>query len=796
MFSLYDVTTISIVLIGAVPLRYLTKLTVTVLITSGLIGCGGSDKAKIAELEKKLELLADQTSEPDKRVESQPQPPPVIKDPAKERPPKNDPPVADPPGQPINKKEPTEVKPPPLSNEEVVVKQFNELLTAAQQRKQLVITRPNPELDITNHWSKTESRVKAVSFDVKKTNSVISPFTANVTIEIDQLVLGNKTGRSDFTTEETARAADHLVEINPEKNLYHFSWQEGKWVYKHAVIDGVSYNDQNEMIVEKRSIKEPLWPFTTLKKPGEVGRFNRSIVIHDGVQPSTEYAIADLTGRGPGPSPGPREFTSPSGKVLLQQNKNVVTAFDTGTKKELFAERGKIATSSGFSPSGKFYAAIAEIKNKTDRLNQKKSETVSIYQTEPWTELSTQNGFHGYDTIQFSSDEQFLFVGEESMIHLSTGKRSGNCNAFAFENYEKYTAAQKILPLKFSVTEFKKFVWGPSAKQLIISPNAQHFLQTLYKKITIFNSNTRKPITLPIAPSRPLLGARFLQDGKTLRLLLGTTQRPDSGDDFLGLRGGSSGMATDDDMLEEEMMGMNWVPQESWLIDTHTGKTISRSYGTGRVHGRANRGTYGEIPLGSSVLDFDINTGNRIENKFSPPSEEFQLSPSLEYAIIPLEARGDWELQEITTGKKTKFRTGTFSQTAPSPVFKFSLDEAWMAVEVGSGGGMPDRSGLSGGGMSPNRLEEILIFATSPFTKIIAIRDASAAEFKEDGKAVSIIENTSVNAYTGSIFELPSGKFLSKEKRIPAAENVFSPDGRFFKFEKWAEKVGGKFSDF
>ena len=100
---------------------------------------------------------------------------------------------------------------------------------------------------------------------------------------------------------------------------------------------------------------------------------------------------------------------------------------------------------------------------------------------------------------------------------------------------------------------------------------------------------------------------------------------------------------------------------------------------------------------------------------------------------------------------------------------------------------MSDRSGLSGGGMSPNRLEEILIFATSPFTKIIAIRDASAAEFKEDGKAVSIIENTSVNAYTGSIFELPSGKFLSKEKRIPAAENVFSPDGRFFKFEKWAE---------
>ncbi|MDG2471197.1 MAG: hypothetical protein P8M80_18075, partial [Pirellulaceae bacterium] len=726
--------------------------------------------------EKKLELLADQTSEPDKRVESQPQPPPVIKDPvikdpAKERPPKNDPPVADPPGQPINKKEPTEVKPPPLSNEEVVVKQFKELLTAAQQRKQLVITRPNPELDITNHWSKTECRVKTVSFDVKKTNSVISPFTAHVTIEIDQLVLGNKTGRSDFTTEETARAADHLVEINPEKNVYHFSWQEGEWVYKHTVIDGVSYNDQNEMIVEKRSIKEPLWPFTTLKKPGEVGRFDRSIVIRDGVQPSTEYAIADLTGRGAGPSPVPREFTSPSGKVLLQQNKNVVTAFDTGTKKELFAERGKIATSSGFSPSGKFYAAIAEIKNKTDRLNQKKSETVSIYQTEPWTELSTQNGFHGYDTIQFSSDEQFLFVGEESMIHLSTGKRSGNCNEFAFENYEKYTAAQKILPLKFSVTEFKKFVWGSSAKQLIISPNAQHFLQTVYKKITIFNSNTRKPITLPIAPSRPLLGARFLQDGKTLRLLLGTTQRPDSEDDFSG----GAGMG-EDGRTDEEMMRMNWVPQESWLIDTHTGKTISRSYGTSRVQGRANRGTYGGIPLGSSVLDFDINTGNRIENKFSPPSEEFQLSPSLEYAIIPLEARGEWELQEITTGKKTNFRTGTFSQTAPSPVFKFSLDEAWMAVEVGS-----QTLGLG------NDSEEILIFSTSPFTKIIAIRNASGAEFKEDGKAVSIIENTSVNAYTGSIFELPSGKFLSKEKRKPAAENVFSPDGRFFKLEKWTE---------
>lgn len=744
-------------------MRYLTKLTVTVLITSGLIGCGGSDKAKIAELEKKLELLADQTSEPDKRVESQPQPPPVIKDPAKERPPKNDPPVADPPGQPINKKEPTEVKPPPLSNEEVVVKQFKELLTAAQQRKQLVITRPHPGMagmGISNHWSKTESRVKTVSFDVKKTNSVISPFTANVIIEIDQLVLGNKTGRSDFTTEETARAADHLVEINPEKNVYHFSWQEGKWVYKHAVIDGVSYNDQNEMIVEKRSIKEPLWPFTTLKKPGEVGRFNRSIVIRDGVQPSTEYAIADLTGRGPGPSPVPREFTSPSGKVLLQQNKNVVTAFDTGTKKELFAERGKIATSSGFSPSGKFYAAIGVVKNKTTA----PVDAVSIFQTDPWTELSSQKGCHWNDDVKFSSDERFLFVGEDTMIQVSTGKRSGNCNAFAFENYEKYTAAQKILPLKFSVTEFKKFVWGSSAKQLIISPNAQHFLQTVYKKITIFNSNTRKPIALPIAPSRPLLGARFLQDGKTLRLLLGTTQRPSG----MAPSNSSSGLAPDDDMLEEEMMGMNWVPQESWLIDTHTGKTISRSYGTGRVHGRANRGTYGEIPLGSSVLDFDINTGNRIENKFSPPSEEFQLSPSLEYAIIPLEARGDWELQEITTGEKTKFRTGTFSQFAPSPVFKFSLDEAWMAVEVGS-------------------QKEILIFATSPFTKIIAIRNASAAEFKEDGKAVSIIENTSVNAYTGSIFELPSGKFLSKEKRIPAAENVFSPDGRFFKFEKWAE---------
>ncbi len=751
-------------------MRYLTKLTVTVLITSGLIGCGGSDKAKIAELEKKLELLADQTSEPDKRVESQPQPPPVIKDPAKERPPKNDPPVADPPGQPINKKEPTEVKPPPLSNEEVVVKQFKELLTAAQQRKQLVITRPNPELDITNHWSKTESRVKTVSFDVKKTNSVISPFTANVIIEIDQLVLGNKTGRSDFTTEETARAADHLVEINPEKNVYHFSWQEGKWVYKHAVIDGVSYNDQNEMIVEKRSIKEPLWPFTTLKKPGEVGRFNRSIVIRDGVQPSTEYAIADLTGRGPVPSPVTREFTSPSGKVLLQQNENVVTAFDTGTKKELFAERGKIATSSGFSPSGKFYAAIGVGKNKTPTV-----DSVTIFQTDPWTELSSQKGCHWNDDVKFSSDERFLFVGEDTMIQVSTGKRSGNCNAFAFENYEKYTAAQKILPLKFSVTEFKKFVWGSSAKQLIISPNAQHFLQTVYKKITIFNSNTRKPIALPIAPSRPLLGARFLQDGKTLRLLLGTTQRPSG----MAPSNSSSGLAPDDDMLEEEMMGMNWVSQESWLIDTHTGKTISRSYGTGRVHGRANRGTYGEIPLGSSVLDFDINTGNRIENKFSPPSEEFQLSPSLEYAIIPLEARGDWELQEITTGEKTKFRTGTFSQTAPSPVFKFSLDEAWMAVEVGSQSGFFPGPG--------DDSEEILIFATSPFTKIIAIRNASAAEFKEDGKAVSIIENTSVNAYTGSIFELPSGKFLSKEKRIPAAENVFSPDGRFFKFEKWAE---------
>ncbi|MDG2468802.1 MAG: hypothetical protein P8M80_05945 [Pirellulaceae bacterium] len=68
LFSLYYVTTISIVLIGAVPVRYLTKLSVTVLITSGLIGCGGSDKTKIAELEKKLELLADQTSEPDKKV--------------------------------------------------------------------------------------------------------------------------------------------------------------------------------------------------------------------------------------------------------------------------------------------------------------------------------------------------------------------------------------------------------------------------------------------------------------------------------------------------------------------------------------------------------------------------------------------------------------------------------------------------------------------------------------------------------------------------------------------------------
>jgi WD40 repeat protein len=93
-------------------------------------------------------------------------------------------------------------------------------------------------------WGKTLSRVLSVEFDVRKTDSLVSPFTGYITVKSEQIPFVNAKGETEFQTEAEARAANRhkpVVTIEDrfrgESGTFHFAYQNNKWVYKYGLLE-------------------------------------------------------------------------------------------------------------------------------------------------------------------------------------------------------------------------------------------------------------------------------------------------------------------------------------------------------------------------------------------------------------------------------------------------------------------------------------------------------------------------------------------------------------------------------
>ncbi|MEC9092534.1 MAG: hypothetical protein VX438_07510 [Planctomycetota bacterium] len=636
--------------------------------------------------------------------------------------------------EPPKKEAPAKETPATTSIDQQVVKEFEHILDAAQKRIQVVITKPTPTLDSTNFWGKTELRVRAATYDVQKTNSVISPFTAKLTMKIDQLSMASKPGQSKFKSEEDARAADHLLEIHPETLVFHFAWQKQKWVYKSVVFDSwVPGQGLEPGTVEKKTSTEPRWPFTRLKNPGEIGAFSRSMVVSDGEHPPKKHPVAITAA--PAKNNLPIFATSPDGKVLLKQDGDNVLVFDPATNKVRYQLRGSLLDSQGFSASGAYF------------IQQAKSETI-LFQTRPWKQLRS---YKETGASHFSTDEKFLFLGGTAMIHLATGKSSGKCSEWAFENYENYLRASRANPFTFSVEEFKKFIWGPAAQPLFFSPDANYFVQTVYKKQTLFETKTRKPISsLKLPPGQPLSDVHFLADGKTVRVNFYDT-RPRQQD--------------------APSFGLSMSSSSSMMMEEEEGMSMSRSDKL-------------DEPRNGGISDFDIATGKRRPFKHPLPwlnprnkNQFFQVSPTWRFIVMEgwSSAAGYvYTLHEIDTGKSTTL-DGYPNDSLGKTVF--SPDEQWVAY--------PSYDAMV-------YSTYYTIINTGSGAAVLALKDATDARFDKEGNTVTVTEGGASDV----TYELPSGKILHRKPANPPSVAPFSPDGRFFTVAESIEDDGNDKSGF
>ena len=153
-----------------------------------------------------------------------------------------------------------------------------EKAAAEYERKKAAAEAIAQKPDVTI-WSKTLSQVVSVEFDVRKTDSLVSPFTGHITVKSEQIPFMNAKGETEFQTEAEARAANRHKPVatiadsfRGESGTFHFAYQDNKWVYKYVVLE-------TELDDKKRQVTEVFWPFTPIKKAGQPGRFTRSTVL-------------------------------------------------------------------------------------------------------------------------------------------------------------------------------------------------------------------------------------------------------------------------------------------------------------------------------------------------------------------------------------------------------------------------------------------------------------------------------------------------------------------------------------
>ena len=131
-------------------------------------------------------------------------------------------------------------------------------------------------LESARFWRKIDSRVVSVLIDVKKTDSLVTTLVGTITIRAEEIDFGL------FETEAEARAASIPTDKGPQELIYHFGWQNNKWVFKSGLkkdLHGVL-----RQIGDDRPgwpLKELDWPFAPIKKSGQGGRYDNTIVVFD-----------------------------------------------------------------------------------------------------------------------------------------------------------------------------------------------------------------------------------------------------------------------------------------------------------------------------------------------------------------------------------------------------------------------------------------------------------------------------------------------------------------------------------
>lgn len=158
------------------------------------------------------------------------------------------------------------------------VKQLSDLAGSVAARRQITLKKPRarPLIDSDRLWGKQEYRVANAAFDVKKTDSLVTPLTGIITITGEEISFGH------FKTEAQARAANVPQEKNREELIFNFAWQSGRWVFKSGL--------RKDLLGALKSIGDnrpgwPLqasdWPFTPIKAPGQTGRFDHKVLLDE-----------------------------------------------------------------------------------------------------------------------------------------------------------------------------------------------------------------------------------------------------------------------------------------------------------------------------------------------------------------------------------------------------------------------------------------------------------------------------------------------------------------------------------
>jgi hypothetical protein len=160
------------------------------------------------------------------------------------------------------------------------VKQFEKIATSVNDRRTVLIRKPDKALgsvlESARFWGKIDSRVVSVLIDVKKTDSLVTTLVGTITIRAEEIDFGL------FETEAEARAASIPTDKGPQELIYHFGWQNNKWVFKSGLkkdLLGVLRQTGDDR--PGWPLKELDWPFAPIKKSGQGGRYDNTIVVFD-----------------------------------------------------------------------------------------------------------------------------------------------------------------------------------------------------------------------------------------------------------------------------------------------------------------------------------------------------------------------------------------------------------------------------------------------------------------------------------------------------------------------------------